>query len=87
MYILEANERWIGGIYDWRQDQWKWATSGHKIRYNKFKTVPHFDNELDDHWQCIALDPNIDYKWTTFSCLQKKHFVCETKPYPECINI
>lgn len=84
--ILETNERWIGGIYDWNQDEWKWATSGRKIRYNKFETTPHFDNE-HDHWQCMALDPSVNYKWTANSCLQKKHFVCETKLQPECRNI
>lgn len=84
--ILETKERWIGGIYDWMQNQWKWASSGRKIRYNKFNITPHFSNEQDP-WQCIVLDPNIDYKWTAHSCLQKKYFVCETKIQPECSNI
>lgn len=85
-FFLEAKERWIGGIYDWNHDHWRWASSGRKIRYNKFERIPHFDNEQDDHWQCIALDPNINYKWAAHSCLQKKNFICESKPQPECIS-
>lgn len=84
--ILETEERWIGGIYDWINDQWKWAATGHKIQYNKFERIPHFDNVQDDHWQCIAINPNIDFTWTSNTCLQKKYFICESKPQPECID-
>ncbi|KAF0762929.1 snaclec coagulation factor IX/factor X-binding protein subunit B [Aphis craccivora] len=83
----ETKERWIGGIYDWSQDQWKWAASGRKIRYNRFETIQNFNNNRNDQWQCLSLDPSIDYKWNAQSCLQKKNFICETKPQPECVNI
>lgn len=86
IYFLETKERWIGGIYDWSQDHWKWAKSGRTIRYNNFETIPHFDNE-NDHWKCLALSPSMDYKWTVHSCLQKKLFVCESKLQPQCKDI
>jgi hypothetical protein len=34
---------------------------------------------------CMAIDPNINYKWTARNCLEKNYFICETKPQPECI--
>lgn len=80
--MLEIKEIWIGGIHDWNQDQWKWATSGRKIRYNNFEKMPHFDQ--NDSLMCMALDPSIDYKWVARNCLQRNHFICETKPQPEC---
>ncbi|XP_025418715.1 snaclec coagulation factor IX/factor X-binding protein subunit B-like isoform X2 [Sipha flava] len=58
----EIKERWIGGLYDWNQDQWKWATSGRKIQYNHFEKIPYFDQ--NDKFMCMAIDPNINYKWT-----------------------
>lgn len=86
-FVLETRERWIGGVYDWKQEQWKWAASGQTIRFNKFGTMPSLGKEENDHWQCIALDPNFEYKWTAYSCLQEKYYVCKTKPRPICINI
>lgn len=74
-------------MYDWKQDQWKWAASGQTIRFNRFETMPSYGSEENDHWQCIALNPNCEYKWTAHSCLQKKYFVCKTKPRPMCTNI
>lgn len=85
LFISETNERWIGGIYDFSQNHWKWAKSGRQIQYNNFETIPHFNKE-EDHWKCITLNPSINFKWTAHSCLQKKYFLCESKLQPECEN-
>lgn len=49
--------------------------------------MPNLGKEENDHWQCIALDPSFEYKWTVHSCLQEKYYVCKIKPRPICINI
>lgn len=54
------------------------------MRYQNFKKIPHFENPQDDHWKCAAINPKIDCRWTAHNCIEKKHYVCEAKPQPEC---
>lgn len=58
MYIvsdLGKYERWIDGIYDWKQIRWKWGSSGQQITFNKFSR-----HQLGDrfNWHCIVLNPS-----------------------------
>ncbi|XP_050431752.1 killer cell lectin-like receptor subfamily B member 1A isoform X2 [Adelges cooleyi] len=79
-------ERWIGGIYDWGQYEWKWANSGRKISPNQLHMSIEFNDISNSHWQCTTLDPNIKSKWVAHSCLEKNFFICESKLQPECAN-
>ncbi|RZB40372.1 uncharacterized protein BDFB_007250, partial [Asbolus verrucosus] len=75
---LAPLERWLGGLYDWEQMTWKWAASGKPLVYQGFSQMEAEDKEKL-RWHCIIVDPNLQYKWNTRSCLEQKHFICHTK--------
>ncbi|XP_075233556.1 galactose-specific lectin nattectin-like [Lycorma delicatula] len=69
-------ERWIGGIWDWEQKCWVWGETGKRLKYQGFtrKSRKNGNNE----WHCIAMDPMVLYRWKSASCLESKHYICET---------
>jgi hypothetical protein len=71
-------ERWLGGLYDWEQMTWKWAASGRPLAYQGFSQMEPEDKEKL-RWHCIIVDPKLQFKWNTRSCLEQKHFICHTK--------
>lgn len=71
-------ERWIGGIWDWEQKCWVWGETGTPLKYQGF-TRKSRNNGQDNRWHCIAMDPTVLYRWKSASCLEKKHYICETK--------
>lgn len=75
---LEPLERWIGGRFDWQQKRWKWAASGKTVLYDGFDSSVN-QTEENLQWNCIVIDPKLDYKWNSKSCLQEKHFICHKK--------
>ncbi|KAJ3656309.1 hypothetical protein Zmor_015395 [Zophobas morio] len=75
---LEPLERWLGGLYDWEQMTWKWAASGKPLVYQGFSRMEPEDKEKL-RWHCIIVDPNLQFKWNTRSCVEQKHFICHTK--------
>ncbi|XP_060517672.1 uncharacterized protein LOC132696705 isoform X2 [Cylas formicarius] len=75
---LEPLERWLGGVYDWHQKQWKWAASGKPLTYKGFAADENQkDNSLK--WHCIIIDPSAQFRWSSRSCLERKHFICHKK--------
>ncbi|KAJ8920834.1 hypothetical protein NQ315_015626, partial [Exocentrus adspersus] len=73
---LGKYERWIGGIYDWKQMRWKWGSSGQPISYNKFSRMQKGDKFK---WNCIVLNPAKENRWSARKCTDKRHYVCETE--------
>lgn len=69
-------ERWIGGIWDWQQHCWMWGETGTPLKYQGFPRKGRRSG--DNTWHCIAMDPTIAYRWKSASCLERKHYVCET---------
>lgn len=57
--ILGTEERWIGGIYDWKQQQWKWVGSQKPMQYKDFYYEKSGNGSA---WECIVLDPKNQYK-------------------------
>lgn len=59
MYLFqEKHDRWIGAMYDWKSNQWKWAVSGKTLKYKGFaKDV--LKNRSNDSlaWNAIYMDP------------------------------
>lgn len=56
MFSTEKHERWIGGIFNWRQDRWMWAMSGKPVKYQHFTEDALLATQ--NHTQhCITLDP------------------------------
>ncbi|XP_054014759.1 uncharacterized protein LOC128895841 [Hylaeus anthracinus] len=66
-------ERWIGGIYNWQKMDWEWGVTGEKMDFQNFGEPQSGQYE----WHCITIDPNLKYKWSPRSCVERKHFVCE----------
>nr|XP_022908892.1 lithostathine-like [Onthophagus taurus] len=72
---IQHVERWIGARYNWEKKKWQWAESGKLLNYTGFENTPQDTNA----WQCIILDPKYYYRWNSKSCLEKKHFICQTR--------
>ncbi|CAH1104191.1 unnamed protein product [Psylliodes chrysocephalus] len=76
---LDPLERWLGGVYDWRKMAWKWAASGKPLAFNGFpKEVSPKDPE-SLRWHCIIVDPALQFMWSSRSCVEQKHFICQTR--------
>lgn len=71
-------ERWIGGLYDWKQTSWKWA-SGKPLTYEASLAVNESTDKSQLRWHCLFMDPQKSYKWNAANCMEKKHFICHTK--------
>lgn len=56
--IAARRERWLGGIYDWERNVWKWALSGNIIRYKNF-SPNHTISEDQLRWHCLTMDPQL----------------------------
>ncbi|KAE8747390.1 hypothetical protein FOCC_FOCC005857 [Frankliniella occidentalis] len=72
---LTPLSRWIGGIYQWEKRFWMWGSTGLAVGYKAF---PRRMVTRDWTWHCISLDPTADYQWRPASCLDAKHYICET---------
>lgn len=75
---LAPLERWLGGVYDWEQMAWKWAASGKPLSYSGFQKTEKEDKEKL-RWHCIIMDPSLQYRWNSRSCVEQKHYICHTK--------
>ncbi|XP_063913697.1 secretory phospholipase A2 receptor-like isoform X2 [Zophobas morio] len=76
--FTEKHERWIGGIFDWKQQKWKWAMSGRVIRYKHFAKEALVTSKNNTH-HCITLDPEFDNLWNSKNRLEEKHYICQAK--------
>lgn len=73
---ISPSEKWIDGIYDWKQQMWKWGLDGNFIKQNPFTKVKKGD---DYKWSCIALNSAKNNKWVARKCTEKKSYICETE--------
>ncbi|KAK9869648.1 hypothetical protein WA026_003395 [Henosepilachna vigintioctopunctata] len=71
--------RWIGGKFDWKNDQWVWAETGEKLSYRAFAKSPPKDKRLLQ-WTCIVMDSSRKNKWTFKSCMQRNNYICQKQP-------
>ncbi|KAL3282920.1 hypothetical protein HHI36_006078 [Cryptolaemus montrouzieri] len=69
-------ERWLGGMYNWKQMKWLWASTGKPLGYHGFASQNFTESQK---WHCIIMDPALDYKWNTRPCIEKKPYICHTK--------
>ncbi|KAK9869650.1 hypothetical protein WA026_003397 [Henosepilachna vigintioctopunctata] len=74
--IHATKERWLGGMYNWKQMKWLWAASGKPLTYQGFANQNFTENQ---NWHCIVMDPALDYKWNTKPCIEKKPYICHKK--------
>ncbi|XP_045471250.1 C-type lectin domain family 2 member G-like isoform X2 [Harmonia axyridis] len=70
-------ERWLGGLYDWKQKRWLWANSGTPLKYHGFQ----FRNSTGEgfEWKSITMDPNIRFKWNSRLRTEQKYFICQKR--------
>ncbi|XP_056639287.1 uncharacterized protein LOC130446826 isoform X1 [Diorhabda sublineata] len=73
---ISPSEKWIDGIYDWKQNMWKWGLTGKFIKQNAFTKVKKGDNFK---WSCIALNSAKNNKWVARRCTEKKSYICKTQ--------
>ncbi|XP_066152633.1 uncharacterized protein [Euwallacea fornicatus] len=83
---IDPVERWLGGFFDWHRKQWKWAASGKPLSYKGFDRFVNQD-EKDLQWSCIVIDPVLEYRWNTRSCLEEKHYICQKKTSTAASNM
>ncbi|XP_045764723.1 uncharacterized protein LOC123866960 [Maniola jurtina] len=70
--------RWIGGIYDYPARAWKWGGELRQMHYQSFSKMKKLSpKEL--HFQCIAMSPELLYRWAPKSCFEPRQFICQTK--------
>ncbi|CAH0729015.1 unnamed protein product, partial [Brenthis ino] len=75
---VEKNSRWIGGIYDHTSKAWKWGGELREMHYQSFSKMKKLSpDELK--WHCIAMAPELLYRWTPKNCFEPQHFICQTK--------
>uniref|UniRef100_A0A224XWG4 Putative c-type lectin n=1 Tax=Panstrongylus lignarius TaxID=156445 RepID=A0A224XWG4_9HEMI len=67
-------ERWIGGMYNWQMKVWVWGPTGEPFQYKGFSKLRPNGNY---HWRCVVMVPSLFHRWSSRSCLEKKHFICE----------
>lgn len=70
-------ERWIGGIFNWQKMAWEWGVTGDKMDFQNFGRPQSSQLKQQYAWHCITIDPNLKYRWSPQSCVERKHYVCE----------
>ncbi|XP_050501452.1 uncharacterized protein LOC114336078 [Diabrotica virgifera virgifera] len=76
---LDPLERWLGGVYDWGKMAWKWAAPGKPLAYNGFSKEVNPQDPETLRWHCIIMDPTQQYFWSSRSCVERKHYICQTR--------
>lgn len=66
-FILAFQERWLGGMYNWKTMKWIWATTGKTLTYQGFYKQNFTE---DQRWHCIIMDPTENYKYVAKISLQ-----------------
>lgn len=75
---IEKASRWIGGIYDYGSKSWKWGGELLKMRYQSFSKMKRMKPE-ELQWHCIAMMPDLFYRWAPKSCIEPRQYICQTK--------
>ncbi|XP_060801158.1 uncharacterized protein LOC106143566 isoform X1 [Amyelois transitella] len=70
--------RWIGGIYDFSTKAWKWGGELRQMHYQSFSKMKKLSPE-QLKWHCIAMLPDILYRWAPRSCFEHHRYICQTK--------
>ncbi|XP_045493019.1 uncharacterized protein LOC123692325 [Colias croceus] len=75
---VEKASRWIGGIYDYSTRAWKWGGELRDMHYQSFSKMKKMTpDELK--WHCIAMSPEIMYRWAARNCFEPRQYICQTK--------
>ncbi|XP_026740046.1 uncharacterized protein LOC113502602 [Trichoplusia ni] len=75
---VDKASRWIGGIYDYGAKSWRWGGDLRKMHYQSFSKMKKMSPE-ELKWHCIAMIPELLYRWAPRSCIEARHFICQTK--------
>lgn len=75
--IVNAS-RWIGGIYDYNSRTWKWGGELRSMHYQSFSKMRRLSPE-ELQWHCIAMMPELKYRWAPASCYEPRQYICQTK--------
>ncbi|KAK9869649.1 hypothetical protein WA026_003396 [Henosepilachna vigintioctopunctata] len=76
--LVEKHERWLGGLYNWKQKRWLWANSGYPLKYDGFPFKNYTGKQFE--WRGITIDPNIGNMWNSRLRIERKHYICQRKP-------
>lgn len=77
--FVPSRERWIGGIYDWKKKQWKWARTGQLIRYKGFLKDILNRKSKSLAWSAIIYDPSVENQWNIRNAWEEKFYICQVK--------
>lgn len=72
------SSRWIGGVYDYAAHSWRWGGDLRKMHYQSFSQMARMTPE-ELQWHCIAMIPELQYRWAPRKCIEPHHYVCQTK--------
>ncbi|XP_059052427.1 uncharacterized protein LOC131847008 [Achroia grisella] len=76
--VLDGVSRWIGGIYDHISQSWKWGGELREMHYQSFSKMKKMSpSELK--WHCIAMVPDLLFRWAPKNCYEPLKFICQTK--------
>ncbi|KAJ2946856.1 hypothetical protein O0L34_g16185 [Tuta absoluta] len=75
---IEKASRWIGGIYDYPSRAWKWGGELKSMHYQSFSKMKRLSPD-QLQWHCIAMMPELLYRWAPRSCIETRQFICQTK--------
>ncbi|KAJ0179688.1 hypothetical protein K1T71_004279 [Dendrolimus kikuchii] len=75
---IKKSSRWIGGVYDYPAKAWKWGGELRSMHYQSFSKMKKMSPE-DLQWHCIAMMPELLYRWAPRSCLDDRQYICQTK--------
>ncbi|KAL4703997.1 hypothetical protein ACJJTC_018037 [Scirpophaga incertulas] len=75
---VDKASRWIGGVYDYNSRAWKWGGELRTMHYQSFSKMKRLSPE-ELQWHCIAMMPELKYRWSPASCYEPRQFICQTK--------
>ncbi|CAB3242898.1 unnamed protein product [Arctia plantaginis] len=75
---IVKESRWIGGIYDYGAQSWRWGGDLRKMHYQSFSKMKRMSPE-ELKWHCIAMVPELAYRWSPRSCIEPRLYICQTK--------
>ncbi|XP_076663713.1 uncharacterized protein LOC143366481 [Andrena cerasifolii] len=70
-------ERWIGGIFNWKNMAWEWGVTGEEMVFQNFGKPQSDQTKQQYAWHCVTIDPTLKYKWSPRSCVDRKYYICE----------
>ncbi|XP_076269286.1 secretory phospholipase A2 receptor-like isoform X2 [Rhynchophorus ferrugineus] len=77
--FTERKERWIGGRYNGKTNEWVWALNARPLQFKGFAEEVLQNSTIATEWQALIVDPQYSYQWNFRNEMEEHCYICQVK--------